>query len=66
MVIVVNSSLSQYGNNLVNNMTSMQLLDQNRIYEKQEKEFNIISYQPKAYTPRLKNFPRLTLEDRII
>lgn len=33
----VNSSLSQYGNNLVNNMTSMQLLDQNRIYEKQEK-----------------------------
>lgn len=34
---VVNSSLSQYGNNLIQNMNSMQLLDQNRIYEKQEK-----------------------------
>ncbi len=47
-------------------MNTMQLLDQNRIYEKQEKEFNIISYQPKPYTPRLKNFRRLTLEDKII
>ena len=45
----------------MNNFTTMQMLDQNRIYEKQEKQFNIISYQPKSYTPRLKNFPRLTL-----
>lgn len=66
MDYLVNSSLSQYGTNLVKNLTSMQLLDQNRVFEKQEKQFNIISYQPKAYTPRLKNYPRLTLEDKII
>ena len=58
----MNSSLSQYGNNLLNT----QYYDQNRVYEKQEKEFNIINYYPKKYTPRLKNFPRLTLEDRLI
>lgn len=62
----VNSSLSQYGNNLMNNFNHMQLLDQNRVYEKQEREYNILSYQPKAYTPRLKNYPRLTLEDKLL
>lgn len=44
----------------------MQMLDQNRVYQKQEKEFNIISYQPKNYRPSLKNYPRLTLEDKLI
>jgi hypothetical protein len=63
---VVNSSLSQYGNTLVKEFTNMQMLDQNRVYQKQEKEFNIISYQPKNYRPSLKNYPRLTLEDKLI
>ena len=54
--------MSQYGNHLM----KAPVLDQNRIFEKQEKEYNIISYYPKPYAPRLKNFPRLTLEDQII
>ena len=58
----MNSSLSQYGNNLLNG----QFYDQNRVYQKQEHGFNIINYYPKNYTPKLKNYPRLTLEDKII
>ena len=54
--------MSQYGNHLMNGPP----LDQNRIYEKQERAYNIISYYPKAYTPKLKNFPRLTLENQLI
>lgn len=42
------------------------MLEQNRVYEKQEKGFNIINYHPKSYTPRLKNYPRITLEDKLI
>lgn len=36
---IVNSSLSSYGNNLMNadNFTKMQMYDQNRVFEKQEK-----------------------------
>ena len=41
-------------------------LDQTQIYEKQEKHFNIINCHPKGYSPRLKQFPRLTLEDHLI
>lgn len=62
----MNSSLSQYGTNLVNYITNVQLLDQNRVYQRQEKQFDIINCQQKGYMPRLKNYPRLTLEDKII
>jgi hypothetical protein len=41
-------------------------MDQREVYRRQEKNFNIISYFPKDYEPALKQFPRLTLEDRLI
>lgn len=50
------SNLSQIGNHLMKRP-----LDQTNIYEKQERTFDIINCHPKEYTPRLKQFPRLTL-----
>ena len=41
-------------------------MDQAQIYKKQEKEFNIISFYPKEVKPSLRQFPTLTMEDRII
>lgn len=41
-------------------------MDQAQIYRKQEKEFNIISFYPKEYKPSLRQFPKLTMEDRLI
>ena len=41
-------------------------MDQAQIYKKQEKEFNIISFYPKEVKPSLRQFPKLTMEDRII
>ena len=44
----------------------MRGMDQAEVYRRQEKNYNIISYRPKDYEPSLKQFPRLTLEDRLI
>lgn len=41
-------------------------MDQTQVYKKQEKEFNIISFYPKEYKPNLRQYPRLTLEDKLI
>jgi hypothetical protein len=54
--------MANYGTNLIRN-TSM---DQTQVYKKQEKEFNIISFYPKEYKPNLRQYPRLTLEDKLI
>ena len=54
--------MASIGSNLIRN-TSM---DQAQVYKKQEKEFNIISFYPKEYKPNLRQFPKLTLEDRLI
>lgn len=56
------SKMASYGSNLVRN-TSM---DQAQVYKKQEKEFNIISFYPKEYKPNLRQFPKLTLENKLI
>jgi hypothetical protein len=58
----VQSKMANYGTSLMRNSQ----MDQAQIYRKQEKEFNIISFYPKEYKPNLHQFPKLTLEDRII
>ena len=40
--------------------------DQDRVYEKQEKAFNIINCYPKEYPTVHRKFPKLTLEHRLI
>lgn len=47
-------------------LSLMRGIDQAEVYRRQEKNYNIISYRPKDYEPSLKQFPRLTLEDRLI
>lgn len=54
--------MASYGTNLVKNTP----MDQAQIYRKQEKEFNIISFYPKEVKPSLRQFPKLTMEDRLI
>lgn len=41
-------------------------MDQTQVYKRQEKEFNIISFYPKDVKPNLRQFPKLTMEDRLI
>jgi hypothetical protein len=54
--------MANYGTNLMRNIS----MDQNQIYKKQEKDFNIISYYPKEYKPNLRQFPKFTLENKLI
>ena len=54
--------MASIGNNLIRNSS----MDQTQIYNKQEKEFNIINFYPKDIKPALKQFPRFSLEHRLI
>ncbi len=58
--------MANYGSNLINNLVKNTTMDQAQIYKKQEKEFNIISFYPKEVKPSLRQFPKLTMEDRLI
>lgn len=40
-------------------------MDQTQVYKRQEKEFNIINFHPKEYKPNLRQFPKLTVEDKL-
>lgn len=47
-------------------MQKRQGFERFRIYERQQKPFNIISCYPKENeSNKLRNFPKLTLEDRL-
>jgi len=54
--------MANYGTSLMRNTP----MDQAQVYRKQEKEFNIISFYPKEYKPNLRQFPKLTMEDKLI
>lgn len=56
------SNLSGYGKNILGN----EYMDQNTVYKKQQKPFDIINFNPASRQTALKHFPRLTLEDKII
>ena len=59
--LLISSNLSNYGTKLMQGP-----LEQSKVYEKQEKQFNIINCYPKSYTPKLKQFPRFTLEAQLM
>lgn len=59
---VTQSKMANYGNNIMRNIS----MDQTQIYKRQEKDFNIISYYPKEFKPNLRQFPKLTLEDKLL
>ena len=54
--------MANYGTSLLRNSS----LDQTHVFNKQEKEFNIINFRPKDYKPTLKQFPKLTAEHRLM
>lgn len=53
--------MASFGNNLLRNSS----MDQTQVYKRQEKEFNIINFHPKEYKPNLRQFPKLTVEDKL-
>lgn len=55
------SKMANFGNNLLRNSS----MDQTQVYKRQEKEFNIINFYPKEYKPNLRQFPKLTVEDKL-
>ena len=59
---VTQSKMANYGNSIMRNIS----MDQTQIYKRQEKDFNIISYYPKEFKPNLRQFPKLTLEDKLL
>ena len=54
--------MAGYGTNLMRNSS----MDQTHVYKKQEKEFNIINFYPKDYKPTLKQYPKFSLEHRLV
>lgn len=56
------SKIAGIGNTLLRNST----MDQTQIYNRQQKEFNIINFYPKEYKPNLKQFPKFSLEHRLL
>jgi hypothetical protein len=54
--------MANYGSSLMRNSS----MDQTQVYSKQQKEFNIINFFPKEYKPNLKQFPKLSLEHRLL
>lgn len=55
--------MSNYGNRLMRPMPGK---DQDRIYEHQQKPYNIISCYPNQAPPLHRQYPKLTLEDKLI
>lgn len=55
--------MANYGRNLLARSNSVRA--QEDVYERQQKNFNIISYYPRNVRPTLHNFPKLTLEDKL-
>ena len=58
----VQSHLSNYGQNLMKGSQ----FDRFSIFEKQQKGYNIINCYPKEMSSSLRNFPKFTLEDKLI
>lgn len=40
--------------------------DQDRIYERQEKQFNIVTNYPKEYGNIHRKYPKITLENKLL
>lgn len=58
------SNLSNYGSNLLNNDSRTfrgSLYNDQEIYKKQDKKFNIITLKPNEFEHTIKQYPKLTL-----
>jgi hypothetical protein len=61
------SNLSNYGSNVLNNDSRTfrgSLYNDQEIYRKQDKKFNIITLKPNEYDHLIRQYPKLTLEDQ--
>jgi len=54
--------MANYGRNLLGSSR----YEQEEIFKRQDRNFNIISYYPRAVRPNLREFPKLTMEDRLL
>lgn len=54
--------MAGFGSSVMRGVT----MEQGEVFKKQEKEFNIISFRPKAIKPNLRHFPKLTAEDKLL
>ena len=65
ILYAANSQLSNYGSNVLNNESfKASLYNDQEIYKKQEKKFNLITLKPNPYEQTIKQYPKLTLEDK--
>ena len=54
--------MAGFGSSVMRGVT----MEQGEVFKKQEKEFNIISFRPKAIKPNLRHFPKLTAKDKLL
>lgn len=54
--------MANIGTHLLRNSS----MDQTQVYKRQEKEFNIINFYQKEFKPNLRQFPKLSLENRLL
>jgi len=54
--------MANYGRNLLGSSR----YEQEEIFKRQDRNFNIISYYPRAVRSNLREFPKLTMEDRLL
>ena len=58
----MSNSMANYGRNLLG--TSR--YEQEEIFRHQDRSFSIINYWPRAVRPSLREYPRLTVEDKLL
>jgi len=54
--------MANYGRSLL----GQSRYEQEDVFQRQARRFNIISYWPRQIEPNLKEFPKLTMEDKLL
>lgn len=54
--------MAHYGRSLL----GQSRYEQEEVFQRQERRFNIISYWPRTIQPHLKEYPKLTMEDKLL
>ena len=58
--------MSNYGNKLLQPIPSTSTINQDSVYTKQQKPYDIISFSPKIITNTHRFYPKYTLEHKLI
>ena len=53
--------MANYGRNLLGQTR----YEQEEVFQRQERQFDIISYWPRKVRPNLRQYPKLTAEDKL-